>query len=215
MKSFSIIARLVAAAMLFWALDSHPYDYYALLRWTVFAVAVAHWFISRKYDRTGWAWYFAILAILFNPVFPVHLKKELWESIDLLAGGSLIISVRYINLPPSHMTANLFSAIQNVWNRIPFRSITRVQKAIILSLAVGVALVLLDPPTESVSTSGIRTTQLRPRVLRPIRLRPRSGQVGSSYSRTDGSATLVRIVGITVIASTLFIAVAPRKKEVE
>jgi len=81
--------------MLFLTVMPWPYSYYVLLRWVVCGVALySAWYISLKgtrllFDELGllfdWGfWGMLIVAVLFNPIWPVHLvEKELWGFIDL------------------------------------------------------------------------------------------------------------------------------------
>jgi hypothetical protein len=71
------IVRIIAAALLFWALDRHPYGYYTILRFVVCGVAGYGIFISMELDKNVWAWILGITAVLFNPILPIHLNRDL------------------------------------------------------------------------------------------------------------------------------------------
>jgi len=78
-----LIPALVMTAMLFLAIADLPYGYYQLLRWVVCGVAV---YIAYKAYRWGkpWAtWVFGFIAVLFNPILPVHLTREIWRPINI------------------------------------------------------------------------------------------------------------------------------------
>lgn len=78
------IPSLVAGTMLVGALTDWPYGYYQLLRLVVCggAVCVAH---SAFTWKKIWAvWLFGIIALLFNPLIPIHLSRELWKPIDVV-----------------------------------------------------------------------------------------------------------------------------------
>jgi len=49
----SIIAKLIAAVMLFAALGRHPYDYYTTLRWVACGVCAYTAFQSVQKKQTG------------------------------------------------------------------------------------------------------------------------------------------------------------------
>jgi len=94
-----IIARIIAIALLFWSLDKHPYDYYTILRFAVCGVtAYGAWFAS-EIKNQGWAWCLGIIAVLFNPIFPVHLDKKTWGFIDIGVGIILIVSLILLRKP--------------------------------------------------------------------------------------------------------------------
>jgi hypothetical protein len=92
MKGF-VLARLVAAGLLLWALDSHSYSYYVLLRWIVCGVAAYGVYLSVRMSRTGWAWVLGILALVFNPIRPVHLDRTTWAAVDIGSAALLISSI--------------------------------------------------------------------------------------------------------------------------
>jgi hypothetical protein len=79
----SIFLRLISAIMLFLALGYHPYSYYILLRWVVFGSSFYSGWVFSQLKNHGWAWFFFIVGILFNPIIPVYLSRSTWQIIDL------------------------------------------------------------------------------------------------------------------------------------
>ena len=69
-----------------------PYAYYILLRWVVCAASVITLGMAINEERTGWKVVFGILALLFNPLIPIHLDREIWLPIDILAALIFFIS---------------------------------------------------------------------------------------------------------------------------
>jgi hypothetical protein len=98
----SIVAKLIAAGLLFGALARHSYDYYTMLRWVVCGVSAFAAVRAADAQQIGWLWAFAIVALLFNPVIPVHLKRDTWVLIDFGTAVFLLISVVFTDrqLPP-------------------------------------------------------------------------------------------------------------------
>lgn len=90
--SGSVIIRLITVALLLWALDRHPYGYYKLLRWVVCGVNVYAGFIAIDQGKTTWVWIFGIIAVLFNPIIPIHLDRETWQAINVIVAGIIGIS---------------------------------------------------------------------------------------------------------------------------
>lgn len=80
--------KILGAVILFIALADNPYGYYQFLRWAVMIIAGYTAYIAYKKQRTGWAWVFGIMAVLFNPIFPFYLSKDTWQLIDI---GSAIL----------------------------------------------------------------------------------------------------------------------------
>jgi uncharacterized protein DUF6804/uncharacterized protein DUF3592 len=94
---------LVAAIMLWKAIGGkHPYAFYTALRWVCFGVfscsAIAYFRVVREFDPVGLL--FAIfgallsaLAVLFNPFFEFHFRRETWRVIDIAAFACLLLLV--------------------------------------------------------------------------------------------------------------------------
>ena len=87
------IPGLIVAAMLLFALAPWPYVYYTILRWAVCGVSV--WLVFLGYDwKHYWACaVFGFVGILFNPLLPLHLTRELWSLIDIAAAISFVVSL--------------------------------------------------------------------------------------------------------------------------
>ncbi len=77
-----ILATVATAAVVLGLLDM-PYGFYMLLRCTIcLAGAVGFAAACRKGDLP-WSWGYGALAILYNPVLPVHLgAKNLWVLVN-------------------------------------------------------------------------------------------------------------------------------------
>ena len=73
--------------MLGLALLPLPYAYYMLLRVAIFGVSA--YFASTVFSggKTGLAWVLAINALIYNPIFPVHMTKDGWTIINLFTIG--------------------------------------------------------------------------------------------------------------------------------
>ena len=76
---------LLAGIFLLGALGTWPYAYYQLLHWVVCGVGAYSAYIAAQANRTGWAWIFAIIAILFNPITPFYFTKDAWQVLDVVA----------------------------------------------------------------------------------------------------------------------------------
>jgi hypothetical protein len=87
------IAWLVAAVMLVFAVTSrHPYSFYTLLRWICCAAFAYSAFAAYEKNRVPWAWIFAVLAVLYNPVFHVHLDRSTWIGVNWLTIGVIAVA---------------------------------------------------------------------------------------------------------------------------
>jgi hypothetical protein len=94
----SILAKLIAAVMLFAALGRHPYDFYTLLRWIACGVCAYTAFQAVESKRIGWLWIFVIAAIVLNPIAPLHLKRETWAIVDAAAAVLLLLSIAVMDI---------------------------------------------------------------------------------------------------------------------
>lgn len=88
-------APLVAAAFLFFALvPGLPYGYFQILRLIVCGSACFSAYTAFEKDNKFWLWAFIAIAVLFNPLLPVHLNRVLWQPIDFATGIIFICSFR-------------------------------------------------------------------------------------------------------------------------
>jgi len=78
-----IIPCVIAALMLLGALGDWPYGYFQLLRWTTCAAAVFVAFSAYQWQKIWTVWVFGFVAVLFNPMVPIHLSREVWQPIDV------------------------------------------------------------------------------------------------------------------------------------
>lgn len=94
----SIIAKLIAAVMLFAAFGRHAYDYFTLLRWIACGVCAYTAFQAVQTKKFGWLFVFVIAAIVLNPIAPLHLKRETWGIVDAAAAVLLLLSIAFMDI---------------------------------------------------------------------------------------------------------------------
>ena len=95
-----LIPCIVASVALLGALGDWPYGYYQLLRFVVCGVSVYVAYMAYSWQRLWATWLFGIIAVLFNPIIPIHLSKELWQPIDL-ACAVLFLVIAFIMKEPT------------------------------------------------------------------------------------------------------------------
>ena len=100
------VVKVIAVVMLFGALGRHPYAYYTLLRWVVCGVAAYAAFRTLETGKTGWVWILGFVALLFNPVLPVHLNREIWIFVDVAVAVMLLISIVVVDRHPHQPDRN-------------------------------------------------------------------------------------------------------------
>ncbi|MBW6534572.1 MAG: hypothetical protein K0B11_06160 [Mariniphaga sp.] len=79
---------LICSGFLLFGLIDLPIGYYTFLRIIVTIGAITVVVTEFENGINFWVISFGILAILFNPLIPVHLNdKEIWMPIDLIAAA--------------------------------------------------------------------------------------------------------------------------------
>ena len=81
-----LIPAIIAALMLLLALAPWPYGYYQLLRFVTCGVAVYVTFMAYRWQKMWAVWLFGFIAVLFNPLIPIHLSREIWQPVDIVCG---------------------------------------------------------------------------------------------------------------------------------
>jgi hypothetical protein len=88
------IPQTVASAMLVWALNpENPYGYYVLLRWVCCGVFGFLTFHALGHKMQGWSWTLGITALVYNPIFRIHLTREIWVVVNIVTIGIAIVSI--------------------------------------------------------------------------------------------------------------------------
>jgi len=94
MRKKILIPIVISSILLVIALFSiSEYGYYLFLRWVVFLSAIYVVYLFMGYKRTNWIWVIVIIAILFNPIIPIYLNKEIWQIMDIIVAILLIITI--------------------------------------------------------------------------------------------------------------------------
>lgn len=94
--TFSTLARIIAAGLLFWAIARHGYDYFTILRWVTCGVTSYCAYLAFAQKAIAWAWVMGAIAILFNPLVIIKLSRETWKPIDIAIGLVLLISIWFV-----------------------------------------------------------------------------------------------------------------------
>ena len=109
-KYKNIIAG-ISVFMLFLAIPKLPYGYYILLRWVITISALFSAWVANNFEDKFWVFLMGGIAILFNPIVPVHLTKEIWIIIDFIVAVLFLVSIFKIKpkrqLPKEEKIKNL------------------------------------------------------------------------------------------------------------
>ena len=97
-----LIPALIAAIMLVAALADWPYGYYQLLRFVTCGVAAYIAYLAYQRQKMWAAWLFGLIAVLFNPLIPVHLNREAWAIIDCTCAMVFVSSALFPRRTQQH-----------------------------------------------------------------------------------------------------------------
>ena len=98
-KQPHLIPAIIAAVMLLLALAPFPYGYYQLLRLVVCGVSLYVAFAAFNWQKMWAVWVFGFVAILFNPLIPIHLSREIWQTIDIVCTALFVVIVIMLKEP--------------------------------------------------------------------------------------------------------------------
>lgn len=86
----AIVPALLLVAAVF---GRWPYGFYTVLRLVVCGCSI---FLAVKANATrspSWVWIMGGIALLFNPIVPIHLHPNDWRIVDALAAATFIMFV--------------------------------------------------------------------------------------------------------------------------
>ena len=91
-NSLALYLLIPAALIIIAPLLSFPYGFYTLLRLIVSVSAGV--IIYHSYKAAGGvneiSIIFAVILILYNPIIPIHLSREIWNPINFMTSGVYI-----------------------------------------------------------------------------------------------------------------------------
>ena len=70
-----------------------PYGYFMLLRVVICASSGYMAYVGFNKGKDVWIWIFVVIAILFNPILPIHLGKDIWAIVDVIVAGIFMVSL--------------------------------------------------------------------------------------------------------------------------
>lgn len=94
-RTMSIFFKIVLALLSFVAVADLQYSYYQFLRVAVFlcGCSFAYKAYSHKQEVNYWVILYSLTAILFNPLFPVHMAKDSWMVFNIATGLFYLASI--------------------------------------------------------------------------------------------------------------------------
>jgi len=154
-KNLQTILKLIAAGMLFGALGHQQEDYYTPLRWVVCVVSILTCLDAVNAvdsDKTAWAWALAIVALVFNPLIPLHLTRDTWAFIDIASAVILLVSIAKVEV-----VEDLWGGEKTCYSKVPSKLRKRAEKGDALSqYAVACRLLKASDEADARSDSSVR-----------------------------------------------------------
>ncbi len=94
--------QIAVSILLLVAVASWPYGFYQILRWVVAISAGIFAYEAFNSEKNMWGWIFITILILFNPILPIHLEKETWQTLNVLVAIVYAISIKSISIVKSN-----------------------------------------------------------------------------------------------------------------
>ncbi len=85
--------KILALLLLLGALGDNDYGYYQFLRWVIVVIGAYLTYLAYNSENKIWMWTFALITLLFNPIFPFYLSREIWQVIDVIVAIIFLISI--------------------------------------------------------------------------------------------------------------------------
>jgi hypothetical protein len=104
LKSIPWWLWLLPVAILLIATARLPYGYYTFTRVVICGSAALIAFTGWEDSATSriWSVLFALLAVLFNPIFPIYLSRGTWFYLDIGAAIAFAAHLLFVRLPTPH-----------------------------------------------------------------------------------------------------------------
>lgn len=141
---------LIGAGAAFLGMLPLPIDAYHLIRWIVAGTCAfgAYEAIQNKSEDKSKGVILAVIALIYNPLFPFYPNRSLWLIIDMMSGGYLVwISSKY-NSPTANQTSfpseELATRIDEKLTQIEKKSDGFVRQTLISSIVLLVFVVVIS-----------------------------------------------------------------------
>ena len=87
------VIKIVLAILLFVCLLDMPYGFYQFVRFVALIGFAILGYQALQEGRQTEIIIYAVLAILFQPLFKIALGRDLWNVVDVIVGAGLIVSI--------------------------------------------------------------------------------------------------------------------------
>jgi hypothetical protein len=184
-RTLLLVLWLGAAAMLVSAaVGRHPYSFYILLRWVCCAVFAYSALAAYEKNRLLWSWIFGALAVLYNPIFRVHLDRTTWTGVNWFTVGMIIVAALVFWRRTKSPERAAAKESDGSSNRSKAAS-KRPNIADILGITAGVALILVviafassrRPVETSQTAAPLQSAQTEPEIRKAIPVYPNEPEI--------------------------------------
>jgi len=83
----------IVTGLLLFAVLPLPYVYYQLLRIVVTLIAAVNAYKFYEDNQMAWVLVFGIIALIWNPIFPIYMDKSVWIILDFIGAGIFFFCV--------------------------------------------------------------------------------------------------------------------------
>jgi hypothetical protein len=97
-KTLAAPAFIAALFLVIVAFFRLPYGYYTFLRIVVCIASIYTALRLFDWDYKWQTWVFVAVAVLFNPLIPVHLGRDIWIVIDFIVAVLMIVTPFYFKI---------------------------------------------------------------------------------------------------------------------
>ena len=87
------VIKIVLVILLFVCLLDMPYGFYQFVRFVALIGFAILGYQALQEGRQTEIIIYAVLAILFQPLFKIALGRDLWNVVDVIVGAVLIVSI--------------------------------------------------------------------------------------------------------------------------
>ena len=87
------VIKIVLSILLFVCLLDMPYGFYQFVRFVALIGFALLAYQALQEGRQTEVVIYALLAILFQPIFKIALGRDLWNVVDVIVGVGLIVSI--------------------------------------------------------------------------------------------------------------------------
>jgi hypothetical protein len=92
LTTLAIVMLLGVFAPIFGNIPEWPYAYYQMMNWVVMIAALLVLNDATRSDAKVVMLIFGLVAIVFNPIAPIHLRADIWQLADLASAALFALS---------------------------------------------------------------------------------------------------------------------------